>query len=152
MSPFQPETNRPVRARLLAGALLCLSAAAPAVNAQAPELQTNQTVATAGAFQLSWEGGREGAVYQLQQAGPQGFANPDTAYRGPDTATQLSGLPNGEYHYRVRMIAPESSSWSQSVSVRVEHHPLKRALSFFAVGLIVFLATVVLIVRGSRRD
>lgn len=153
MSLFRSDTIRSGRLTpALGAALLAVAAAVPAASAQAPALTTNKTVASAGDFQLSWQGGGEGAVYQLQQAGPQGFATPAVEYRGPDTATQLSGLPDGEYRFRIRQVEPSTSAWSEPVSVQVSHHPLSRALGFFAVGLVVFLATVLLIVRGSRAD
>lgn len=135
----------------LAGLLLAVLTVLPLAAAEAPVLQTNQTVATAGDFRLSWRNG-EGAVYELQQGGPQGFAAGRTEYRGPDTATQLSGLPDGDYVYRLRVVKPAPSPWSEPVTVEVRHHPLSRALGFFTVGLIVFLATVILIMRGARAD
>jgi hypothetical protein len=41
--------------------------------------------------------------------------------------------------------------WSEPVTVTVAHHPLSRAVAFFTVGALVFLATLGLIVRGARR-
>ena len=145
-------SSRTIRSGRIISALAAALLSVPAAAAQAPALTSNKTVASAGDFQLSWQGGGEGAVYQLQQAGPEGFAAPAVEYRGPDTATQLSGLPDGEYRFRIRVVEPNPSAWSESVSVQVSHHPLARALGFFGVGLVVFLATVMLIVRGSRSD
>ncbi|HSH29198.1 MAG TPA: hypothetical protein VK971_04750 [Thiohalobacter sp.] len=138
-------------AQILAGLALAAVSVLPLAAAEAPVLHTDQTVATAGDFRLSWQDG-DGAVYELQQVGPQGFAATGTEYRGPDTATQLSGLPDGDYVYRVRVVEPSPSPWSEPVTVEVRHHPLSRAFGFFTVGLIVFLATVILIMRGARAD
>lgn len=131
--------------------LLLLFAVLP-VRAAPPVLETSQSLATAGDFRLSWQGGAEGAVYELQQSAAQGFTETRTRYRGPDTATQLSGLPDGDYSYRVRVVDPGPSAWSEAVTVEVRHHPLSRALGFFSVGLVVFVATVILITRGARDD
>lgn len=132
--------------------LALLWLAAGEAVAQPPRLDADTEIATAGYYSLNWKAAGRGAVFELQEAGSAGFAEGEARYIGPDTAIQLSGLSDGDYFYRVRVIEPrsEATGWSEVVQVQVEHHPLSRALIFFTVGLIVFLATVILIVRGSK--
>jgi hypothetical protein len=112
------------------------------------ELSASLERSTTGTFSLSWEDA-EGVRYELIEEG--GQRDPRIVYRGTDTARVMTGMPNGSYSYRVRaLLSGGSSPWSQPVGVTVAHHPLTRALGFFAVGLLVFLATLVLILRGER--
>ena len=118
-----------------------------------PELSADTTVATAGYFGLSWglagEAGGAPARFELQEAPDPAFAAPRTLYAGPDRATALSGRPDGTYYYRVRA---DGGAWSPVVAVEVAHHSLVRAGLFFALGAAVFVATVVLILRGDARE
>jgi len=125
-------------ALLLILGLACLSAAAV-------ELQASTDRSTTGTFTLSWEG-PEGADYRLLQLGD----GDDTRliYQGRDTARVMTGLDNGDYRYRVAT----GSASSDPIRVTVDHHSLTRAFSFFGIGLAVFLATVVLVVRGEGRS
>ena len=112
------------------------------------ELSASPERSTTGTFSLSW-GGAEGARYELTEEREEGGSR--TVYLGTDTATVMTGKPNGSYRYRVRAhLAGAPSPWSQPVGVTVIHHSLARALGFFAVGLAVFLATLTLILRGER--
>lgn len=157
--------NRPQRSLLAALLLACLcSAAATASQRPAPELSTSGDVVTAGYYRLSWDtASRDLAsvtesqsdslwapVWELQEATQADFRDAVTAYRGPDSATVFSGKPNGALYYRLRRMAPQASPWSDAVSVRVAHHSLSRALLFLSLGILVFVATVVLIVRGPE--
>lgn len=118
-----------------------------------PELSADTTVATAGYFGLSWrpagEAGGAPARFELQEAPDPAFAAPRTLYAGPDRATALSGRPDGTYYYRVRA---DGGPWSPAVAVEVAHHSLARAGLFFALGAAVFVATVMLILRGDARE
>lgn len=130
---------------LLGGVLL---AAAPVATA-VPPLQTDTRVATAGYFRLSWPG--EGAAdYVLQQGRSADFRDGITIYSGPDEATVLSGLADGDYYYRLR--ERDGRHWSDTVSVEVRHHPLSRALGFFTLGAVMFLATLGVLIRGTRSN
>jgi hypothetical protein len=44
------------------------------------------------------------------------------------------------------------SDWSEPTRVEVVHHPLGQAIGLFLLGGVVFLATVGLIVAGSRAE
>lgn len=138
---------------MIGRALLVLAALAGAPTAtagDAPMLESDSEIATAGFFRLNWSGAPMEASYELQEATRADFADSRLFYRGPDLATVLSGKPDGSYYYRVRFIdREEASAWSEPVHVLVKSHPLARALTFLALGAIVFVATVLLIVRGE---
>ena len=55
----------------------------------APQLAVDSPTATAGFFRLSW--GPGASEFELQEADGPGFERPTTLYRGPDTATVISG-------------------------------------------------------------
>jgi hypothetical protein len=127
----------PIRITLLL--ILLLSAA----QTTAVELEVSPELSTSGTFNLSWEG-TEGERYRLLQLN--GEAPPRLIYEGTDTARVMTGLPSGDYTYRV----DGESGHSEPRSVTVAHHSLTRAFSFFGVGLLVFIATIFLVVRGER--
>jgi hypothetical protein len=114
----------------------------------APQLAVDSPTATAGFFRLSW--GPGASEFELQEADGPGFERPTTLYRGPDTATVISGRPDGTWHYRVRAVTDTGAgSWSNPIAVTVDHHDLGRALTFLALGCGVFVATALTIVRGK---
>lgn len=92
--------------------------------------------------------------FELQKSGSSSFQSPLTIYRGPDTASFVSGLPNGIHYYRVRSVDTNqnTSTWSEPVEITVQHHSLQLAFTLFAVGLVVFAATVFVIVKGSKQE
>ncbi|MBA2411040.1 MAG: fibronectin type III domain-containing protein [Gammaproteobacteria bacterium] len=114
-----------------------------------PTLSTDTQVATAGFFTLSWYGS-SGDRFELQESASRGFRTAVTIYEGPDAARVMSGQEEGRYFYRVRD-ASQAGAWSQPVAVDIDHHPLPRALGFFAAGLLVFAATASVILIGAAR-
>jgi len=132
-------------------ACVCLGSGGQAFAA--PVLVTDTGLSTAGYYRLSWveDGGRD---FELQEASSDAFSIPRTLYQGPDTATLLSGRADGTRFYRVRDLQADgtASPWSNTVEVRVGHHSLTRAFLFFSVGLAIFLATLLTIIRGHRED
>lgn len=82
------------------------------------------------------------------------FSNPVNLYQGGDEATVLTGLSDGAYYFRGRYLDQNgvSSPWSEPVSLSVEHHSLVKALSFFSIGAVVFVATLLLIILGAKRQ
>lgn len=132
--------------------LLCvLLLTSPDMGLAAPTLETDTQLATAGFYQLQWDGA--GATdHELQESLRADFSDPVTLYRGSDLATMLTGRPDGEYHYRLRALHEDGPGpWSNTLRVEVQHHPLSRALLFFAMGALVFLATLAAILAGNRR-
>jgi hypothetical protein len=105
-----------------------------------------------GRVVVSWESPTDGQVH-IQQALERNFLTPATLYRGIDSASVITGLVDGDYHYRGRLERADGtfSDWSPTLDITVEHHSLSRALAFFLLGLVVFLATLLLIILGARR-
>lgn len=156
--PLQPVNRRRFARRPIALTFgLCSILAAGTATAQAalpvPQLDSGQTTATAGYFALSWQlpDAATPLAVELQQAQRPDFAQAQTLYQGSDTASLRSGLADGTYHYRVRALAADGTpgAWSTPVSVEVAHHPLSRALAFFALGAVVFIGTLGLILWGA---
>jgi hypothetical protein len=121
--------------------------------AQEIQLSSSTSVATAGNFTITWEAQGIAGDFQLEQSLNADFSDARIIYRGPDTASVISGLHNGKYHYRVAAVDGDSnevSSRSKPLTVTVAHHSLTRAVTFFIVGFFVFIATLVVILRGNR--
>lgn len=116
------------------------------VRAAPVELHADTAVATAGYFQLRWRA--DGAVV-VQEDTNRDFSSPRVIYRGADKARVLSGKSNGDWYYRARTAGTESA-FGDVVEVTVRHHPTARAFGFFAVGALVFLATLAAIITGAR--
>lgn len=134
-------------------------------------LSVDPEVSTTGTFTVRWSAenpddalhARPDAPYhyQLTRIGPSGR---QTLYVGRDTARFESGLPDGEYEYRVTRVAatdasalggtaagpanpaaggegwaaPASSLQSAPVTARVTHHSLNRAFTAFSIGALIF--------------
>lgn len=132
------------------GVLAILLAAAPLSAAYGrPELNSDMALSTAGYFRLSWHD-EAGADFKLEQAQSGDFGNARLLYQGQDQATVISGLANGHYYYRVGNTA--TGQWSDPLEVEVKHHGLARAFGFFTLGAVMFLATLGVLVFGSRRQ
>lgn len=136
--------NRSIRACAIALLLSCAFSAPAAAQLQ---LQSDTALSTAGYFRLSWQQ-EQRTGYQLQQARNSDFSDAHDIYRGEDSATVISGLADGHYFYRVRN--PSANGWSETVEVEVKHHPLSRAFGFFALGAVMFVATLVVLLKGAR--
>lgn len=101
-----------------------------------------------GAYRLSWEG-PEGVEYRLTESG---VNESRVVYEGPDVASTVTGRSAGSYEYRLEVVG-RSGTPGSSVTCSVEVAPpsLSLALGVFGLGLIITLATAVLIGRGHRR-
>jgi len=119
---------------------------------QVPRLSSDTDIATAGFYRLSWQ--TDGITQvELQEADNPDFAGARLDYEGPDDASVVSGKPNGTWYYRARVISEQRAGpWSAAVKVAVAHHPLYRAFMFFGLGVAVFVATLLLVVRGAERE
>ncbi len=91
--------------------------------------------------------------FQLQWATHDDFSDADDYYRGPDLATYISGLANGNYYFRLREVRSGGplSDWSGPVKVIVEHHSLHLAFTLFGIGGLVFVLTLLVVLRGAAR-
>jgi hypothetical protein len=121
----------------------------------APGLSASTGVARDGSFQLRWSLDDADVVYyRIEEAIDPEFREAVTLYQGADRATVISGRGDGTFHYRVRATLADGgrSAWSEPEAVEVAHHPLWQALALFSLGALVFLATVALIVAGTRAE
>jgi hypothetical protein len=88
-------------------------------------------------------------TFQVEQAGESNFSNPRVRYEGPDSATYISGLPEGMHHYRVRLVSDdETGPWSESMEIKVEFVSRQLVIILLLLGSIVFLVTVWAIWKG----
>jgi hypothetical protein len=134
---------------LLSGFLLC----ATTTTASEIQLSSDSQVATAGFYQLRWQkGDGAGGDWQLQESRQAGLQDYKVIYRGPDLARVISGKHDGDYFYRVASADAPGKEASNVIKVTVAHHPLKNAFLFFALGAAVFLAILVSIITGNRRN
>lgn len=120
------------------------------------QLSASTSVSNDGSLNLSWNL-PENTSIELQQAS-QPASQPDnnnfqTIYRGNDTATVITGLSNGKYLFRARLVKTDGShlNWTLNTELEVKHHSLTKAFSFFTIGAIVFLATLVLLIKGTKK-
>ncbi len=108
-------------------------------------------------FSLEWTAGAdddEELHFELRQSGGPDFADPRVRYEGPDRATFLAGLPEGDHYFQIRAKTPDADSagpWSDSFHLTIQYQSLTLAWFLFGVGAVVFLATLVLVVAGSTK-
>lgn len=140
---------------LLLGVLILISA--KAVASTQPVFNNNaKEVTESGYIKLSWQFGDKSGdcVFELQQSENQIFNSNKILYMGPDYATFLSGLRNGNYFYRVRAVCGDEqaiSDWSDTITVKVQHHSLMLAFGLFGVGAVIFLLTIGIVIQGARQ-
>lgn len=114
----------------------------------APELSTADPAPTAGYFELSWgEKLPQGSI--LQQSLSPDFAGAREWQVAGSESFSMSGLSNGEYFYRLQSAADQS--WSNTISVKVQHHSLVKAWLFFGVGAALFLYLVFYIFSSRHK-
>ena len=112
----------------------------------------------AGHVTLAWEpapGNAAGWVFQLEEGAASDFSDASLRYEGPHRSSVVSGLANGERHFRAR--ARRSSGgqwgpWSAPFTFRTEHHSLGLASGLFGLGAVVFALTAGFVVLASRRE
>jgi hypothetical protein len=70
-----------------------------------------------------------------------------------DRATYVSGLPAGDFYYRVRSLTSDDQPgpWSDTLQVSVEYVSFKLVFWLVATGLMVFAATVLAVLIGHNR-
>ena len=121
----------------------------PNANSETIQLSSDSEIATAGYFQLRWQGPT--SEYNLQESSTAEFTFSKNLYRGSDTASVISGKPDGDYYYRVSSHDSSLPLESNIVKVTVAHHSLNDALMFFIAGAIVFITILIMIFKGSRQ-
>lgn len=110
-----------------------------------------------GSFTLKWTSPEDpvSTRFELQEGTQRNFSSPRIIYAGPDRGTYISGLPNGDFFYRVRLVnvqEPEKSQWSSPVHRAVQHPSLTFALSVMGVGAIVLISTISIIAVGAKNE
>jgi hypothetical protein len=121
---------------------------ATSAHAQSIELRTERGgISNDGRVKLIWGSTGDNYQYLIQQATDSEFNQVKVIYEGPDRASFVSGLKTGTYYYRVKT---KQGHWSETLVVEVKHHSLSLALSLFGMGALVFLLTVLVVVRGSN--
>jgi hypothetical protein len=109
-----------------------------------PTLDCPAAPSDTGAYRLGWNNDQPGKIFRLEEDG-------EVLYVGPQQATTVSGRAEGSYAYRVGVLEDNKvSSWSEPCTVVVSPPSLALALTLFGVGLLVFVATVFVVVRGHR--
>lgn len=121
------------------------------VESAVTKLVVSPSTSTDGVAKLSWHAPSDTAV-SLQQSTDNGFSDARTIYHGPDTATTVTGLTDGRYYYRAALTSENETppGWSEPVVLTVAHHSLTKAFTFFTLGVIVFLATLIMVMTGSK--
>jgi hypothetical protein len=147
--------RQPARALSSVTVAMCMCAWMQAALAQPTKavgdeiaLQSDTAVATAGYFQLTWNA--EGPVRLVESNTPD-FRNAVTLYTGSDSGRTISGRGDGDLYYRIESAAT-GAVLGEPLRVTVTHHPLSRALTFFGIGAVVFVATLTLIVVGTLQS
>lgn len=115
---------------------------------------TNETpvLSDAGHVTLHWSysGDIPSPKFTLERATQQSFEDALVQYQGQNKGIFISGLPDGEFFFRIRVLEPNPSPWSAPITVQVKHHSLTLAFILFLIGAVVVSATVALIVHGYR--
>jgi len=147
---YSGQTRQLLSFLFAAASLLALQA--PALAATTFSLTVSPQESTDGVARLTWEAPKNTSIH-IQQSRTENFQQAITLYRGNDTGTTITGLKDGTYFFRVGTDTGTKGdiAWEEATQLKVQHHPLTRAFGFFAVGVVVFLATLALIVTGSRR-
>jgi hypothetical protein len=121
--------------------LVGLLAGFVAGHSLAATLEPQEFESTEGYYQLTWDA--EEAV-RLVESTEQDFSSARIVYVGNDSGHVASGKPNGVWYYRLES-EDGATVLSETSTIVVRHHSLGRAAAFFALGGVVFLATLALI-------
>lgn len=116
------------------------------------ELVTDSQISTAGFFHLQWSAHNYTGNWQLQESQDESLQTFKVIYAGPDLARVISGKSDGIYYYRVATNTAAEPRMSNIIKVTVAHHPLGNAFAFFTIGAFIFLAILVSIITGNRKN
>lgn len=126
--------------------LLIVAAVAHAQSQPLPlHLFISNTIPTPGFYRLEWEWVGErappGSVqFELQESTDENFSGPAVMYRGPDYAAVVTGVSNGEIHYRVRAVnMPGGPLFSNIVTVTTAHESTLNRDKILATILLVLI-------------
>ena len=109
-----------------------------------------------GTINLYWLEDRPatGLSYLLEQSNEPAFTNAHVRYQGPDTASVLTGLREGNYYFRVREIDADGtqSAWSEPLAVEVHYLDRSTLILLLSIGAIVAGSTIVAIITGFLKN
>lgn len=138
---------------------LCVGAAEPQAvfdkslfdSVEAPHCESDQ-----GHISLIWTAGEveEHLWYQLQCSEEESFGNAEVRFEGYDHRSFLSGLPDGDFYFRVRARRGEDQPWgpwSPAIHLRCTHHSMGQAWTLFSVGCLLFVGIVAFVAVYSGR-
>lgn len=112
-------------------------------------LATDTELSREGYFVLSWSPDSDYASLDLQQSTSAEFSDYAVKRVADTDRVTLTGLVDGDYYYR---LVADDVIVSNRLTVRVEHHALGRALSFFVLGFILFSVLLLTIYRGHKEQ
>ena len=76
------------------------------------------------------------------------FHDSQPVFRGTDTSAFVTGLSDGTYYFRLQ--SETETIQPDILTLTVAHRSLTESLALFCIGAIVFLASVLVILRGVR--
>jgi hypothetical protein len=138
------------RFRSIAAGILLMANSGFATELFAATLEPESLESNEGYYQLRWEA--EEPIRLVEASSPD-FADARALYSGTDTGRVVSGKPDGTWYYRLESV-DGARILSSPATITVRHHSLARAFSFFALGAVVFGATLglILLARPDRDE
>lgn len=151
------------RAPWIAGCALFFAAtlaegarALPGVEFVLPESSEVET--SEGTLQLAWQipGAAIGSTdfnFEIQRATDVAFSSTELYYTGPENGTFISGLPAGDFYFRVRTVGTGGGvgPWSQRpIHVIVKYASAGLVTTLMLIGTVVFIATVLVVIKGHK--
>lgn len=151
------------------GTLLCLSLfCASAQNEEAlpnpdpakwdVKFETTSPLTTdQGHALIEWTASSRGESqmeFELEKSLTPDFSQTRQIYLGPDTATFLSGLPNGDSWYRVRPVlnSTPAGPWSSPLQVSVAYPSWNLVGPLFGSGILVLLILLATVLTGHFKQ
>lgn len=108
--------------------------------------EENSVVSEDGTLQLEWEGSGADASFRIERSKNPEFLDPSLVYQGPDTATFVSGLTEGDHYFRLR---EGDRTWSDgALRVRVEFVSQNLVTVLLCAGTLCLTLLVFFLVQG----
>jgi hypothetical protein len=107
--------------------------------------KTESSVSDNGTIVLSWEKPDTTEV-EIQQSSDQSFGEAITRYKGMDSGSVITGLPEGTHYFRIS--EQPDGEWSKPLEVKVVFFPRSQLFLILGIGGFVVLATIGTIVIG----
>lgn len=107
------------------------------------------TESSEGVVALAWKADLDevGQSFEVEQE----FSGERTIrYSGEDLGTVLTGLPEGDFRFRVRGLEPVGD-WSEPVMVKVKFMERGKVFLLMGLGFVVFFATIGTLLAGHFR-